>query len=154
MDKVNLICLTDGEPNSKFSNYYNGTNEDGKQLQYGRLSFRLADHVIFDDPISRKKYDLIHIMKKDQASGNWRDTQETQVVFLLDLLKDRYGVNCIGIFLNSGNTVARRLLEKYVGGSATIGKPIRKFDKGYAKMDLRLSIMRVGMSTTSCPPAK
>ena len=115
LDKVNLICLTDGEPNSKFSNFYNGTNEDGRQLQYGRLSFRLADHVIFDDPISRKKYDLIHIMKKDQSSGNWRDTQETQVVFLLDLLKDRYGVNCIGIFLNSGNTVARRLLEKYVG---------------------------------------
>ena len=133
LDKVNLICLTDGEPNSKFSNYYNGTNEDGRQLQYGRLSFRLADHVIFDDPISRKKYDLIHIMKKDQASGNWRDTQETQVVFLLDLLKDRYGVNCIGIFLNSGNTVARRLLEKYVGWFSYNREAHQKIRQGLRK---------------------
>ena len=133
LDKVNLICLTDGEPNSKFSNYYNGTNDEGQQLQYGRLSFRLADHVIFDDPISRKKYDLIHIMKKDQGSGNWRDTQETQVVFLLDLLKDRYGVNCIGIFLNSGNTVARRLLEKYVGWFSYNKETHQKIRQGLRK---------------------
>ena len=133
LDKVNLICLTDGEPNSKFSNYYNGTNEDGKQLQYGRLSFRLADHVIFDDPISRKKYDLIHIMKKDQGSGNWRDTQETQVVFLLDLLKDRYDVNCIGIFLHCGTSVARRMLEKYVGWFSYNREAHQKIRQGLRK---------------------
>ena len=133
LDKVNLICLTDGDPNSKFDSYYNGTNEEGKQIRYGRLSFRLADHVIFDDPISRKKYDLIHIMKKDQGSGNWRDTQETQVVFLLDLLKDRYGVNCIGIFLNSGNTVARRMLEKYVGWFSYNKETHQKIRQGLRK---------------------
>ena len=115
LDKVNLICLTDGLPNSKFDGYHNGYDEDNKELRHGRLSFRLADHVIFDDPQSRKKYDLIEIMKREQSTGNWRDTQETQVVFLLDLLKDRYGVNCIGIFLSSDKSVPRRLMEKYLG---------------------------------------
>jgi hypothetical protein len=115
LDKVNLICLTDGLPNSKFDGYHNGYDEDNKELRHGRLSFRLADHVIFDDPQSRKKYDLIEIMKREQSTGNWRDTQETQVVFLLDLLKDRYGVNCIGIFLSSDKSVPRRLIEKYLG---------------------------------------
>ena len=115
LDKVNLICLTDGLPNSKFDCYFNGYNEEGKTLRPGRLSFRLADHVIFDDPQSRKKYDLIDIMKREQKSGNWRTREETQVVFLLELLKDRYGVNCIGIFLNKDKSVPRRLIEKYLG---------------------------------------
>ena len=38
--------------------------------------------------------------------------------------------------------------------ASTIKKPIRKSVKGYAKMDLQLSVMRVGMSTTLCPLAK
>ena len=133
LDKVNLICLTDGEPNSTFDGYYTGTNDEGRVLGGGRISWRLADHVVFDDPQSRRKYDLLAIMKRDQKSGCYRDKVETQVVFLLDLLKDRYGVNCIGMFLDHGKSVARRKLEKYVGWYSMNKETHQKIRQGLRK---------------------
>ena len=36
-------------------------------------------------------------------------------MFLLALLKDRYGINNVGIFLDSAARIQRRTLEKYLG---------------------------------------
>ena len=44
--------------------------------------------------------------------GDWA---EKQVQFLLKLMKDKYGINTIGIFLVDGKTVNRGILEKYLG---------------------------------------
>ena len=111
LDKVNLICLTDGEPNSKFERC-----EDPTGSGYGKhLSFRLADHLIFDDPMSRRKYDVVQIMNRDKGTGCYRNVYQAQVIFLCDLLRDRFGVNCIGMFLNGDKTVRAKELEKYFG---------------------------------------
>ena len=111
LDKVNLICLTDGEPNSQFSHCEDPTAVAASK----HLSFRLSDHVIFDDPMSRRKYDLIEIMNRDKGTGCYRNTYEMQVIFMCDLLRDRFGVNCIGMFLNGQNSVRAKELEKYYG---------------------------------------
>ena len=40
---------------------------------------------------------------------------EEQCAFLLRLLKDRYDINNVGIYLDNGRRVDRRTLEKYLG---------------------------------------
>ena len=54
-------------------------------------------------------------MNLDKGSGCYRNVYQAQVIFLCDLLRDRFGVNCIGMFLNGDQTVRAKELEKYFG---------------------------------------
>ena len=112
LDKVNLITLTDGEPNSQLENIINSTEEDTRR---GHISWRTADKVIYEDPTTRKQYDVTEYMGRADRNIPWRHKGEAQAAFLLDLLKDRYGINNVGIYLDSSRRVDRRTLEKYLG---------------------------------------
>ncbi len=113
LDKVNFICLTDGEANSGFTNYVDDYTEDTSGLSH--LRTRRTD-ILYQDPQTRKTYNITHSPKQPHGMmryyGAWA---EKQVQFLLRLLKDKYGINTMGIFLVSGNTVNRSVLEKYLG---------------------------------------
>jgi len=109
LDKVNLITLTDGDPNSELQTIYRG------EEHAGNISWGVADKVIYEDPISRKHYNISEFMGRDNRDMMWVRKGEAQCRFLLTLLKDRYGINNVGIFLNSGGRIQRRTLERYLG---------------------------------------
>ncbi len=114
LDKVNFICLTDGEANSSFTSVKNAHDPDLEKPAHRCVtpipSSGRAD-VLFDDPKSRKTYHVNNVRK-----NAWRIYDgEEQCLFLLNLLKDRYDINTIGIFLDSGRTIGRGQLEKYLG---------------------------------------
>ena len=110
LDKVNLITLTDGEPNSELQQIYKGTD-----VHPGHISWGMADKVIYEDPISRKHYNVSEFMGRGSRDAPWIRKGEAQCVFLLTLLKDRYDINNVGIFLSNGPRVSRSILEKYLG---------------------------------------
>lgn len=114
LDKVNFICLTDGEANSSFTSVKNEHDPDLEKPAHRCVtpipSSGRAD-VIFDDPKSRKTY---HVNNVRQNTWRIYDGEE-QTLFLLNLLKDRYDINTIGIFLDSGKSIDRHQLEKYLG---------------------------------------
>jgi len=109
LDKVNLITLTDGEPNSELGSIYRG--ED----RAGGISWGIADKVIYEDPVSRKHYNISDFLGRKGRDTMWVRKGEAQCTFLLTLLKDRYGINNVGIFLDSGARINRRTLERYIG---------------------------------------
>ena len=111
LDKVNFICMTDGEANSSFSEYVDDYRTDDER---GRspISSRKTD-TMYQDPQTRKTYNITKSRKPlRRFYGDWA---EKQVQFLLKLMKDKYGINTIGIFLVAGKTVNRSVLEKYLG---------------------------------------
>jgi len=114
LDKVNFICLTDGEANSSFGsirNDYDVDLEKDHRRAYTPIPSSYKVDVIFDDPKTRKTYHVNNPGRK-----NLRMYQgEEQCAFLLRLLKDRYDINTIGIFLDSNPSLGRGLLEKYLG---------------------------------------
>ena len=113
LDKVNFICLTDGEANSSWDHVHNAYDPemDGERFKgYTRIPNRAQ--VLFDDPKTRKTYDV------NAARNNnlrWSYGGSNQVIFLLTILKDRYDINTIGIFLTSERGLPRSLLEQYLG---------------------------------------
>ena len=113
LDKVNFICLTDGEANSSFDsvlNEYEVELDSAKHKGYDRIPGRAQ--VLFDDPRTRKTYD---VNQSKDSILRYHYTGTNQVIFLLNVLKDRYDINTIGIFLCSERGVPRRLLEQYLG---------------------------------------
>jgi len=114
LDKVNFICLTDGEANSSFGsirNDYDADLEKDDRRAYTPIPSSYKVDVIFDDPKSRKTY---HVNNPSRRNLRMYDGEE-QCAFLLRLLKDRYDINTIGIFLDSNRSLGRGLLEKYLG---------------------------------------
>jgi hypothetical protein len=108
LDKVNFICLTDGEGNSSMSKIYDPYRSDD-HLPYRPLSYR--DNMIFEDPMTRKTYDL----RNKAMKFRMRHTDE-QAIFLTKILKERFNVNTIGIYLDSSSkSLNRTLLDKYLG---------------------------------------
>ena len=110
LDKVNFISLTDGEANSSFSEYVDHYREDERNTS--GLYMRNTD-VLYQDPVTRKTYNITK--SKKPMTRYYGDWAEKQVQFLLALMKDKYGINTIGIFLTAGNNVSRNILEKYLG---------------------------------------
>ena len=110
LDKVNLITLTDGDPNSELQTIYRGKDE-----RPGKISWGIADKVIYEDPVSRKHYNVSEFMGRGDRNTMWVRKGEAQCKFLLTLLKDRYGINNVGIYLSSGARIQRRELERYIG---------------------------------------
>ena len=112
LDKVNFICLTDGEANTSFGEYVNDykTIEDTRPTSM--IPHRRTD-CMYQDPATRKTYNISKSTKPMyRFYGDWA---EKQVQFLLKLMKDKYGVNTIGIFLVAGRNVNKSVLEKYLG---------------------------------------
>jgi hypothetical protein len=112
LDKVNFICLTDGEANSGFTHQVDHYTEDDSGLS--ALSMRRTD-ILFQDPQTRKTYNMTKTNNKVPLMRYYGAWAEKQVQFFLKLLKDRYGINTMGIFLVAGNNVNRNVLEKYLG---------------------------------------
>ena len=113
LDKVNFICLTDGEANSSFDsvlNEYEDELDSAKHKGYNRIPNRAQ--VLFDDPRTRKTYD---VNQSQDSVLRYHYNGANQVIFLLNVLKDRYDINTIGIFLCSERGVPRGLLEQYLG---------------------------------------
>jgi len=109
LDKVNFICLTDGEANSSIGSFYNEFNVDIDDKRDYTLGNSRHDWI-FEDPQTRKQWNV-------HKNGNWRHYNgEEEYRWLVQLLKHRYGINTIGIFLDSGNRgLSRSNLEKYLG---------------------------------------
>ena len=107
LDKVNFICLTDGEGNSSMSKIFDPYREEG----HGFKSISYRDNLIFEDPMTRKTYDL----RNSQMRFRMRAGDE-QAVFLAKILKERYNISTIGIYLDSSSkSLGRHLLDKYLG---------------------------------------
>ena len=126
LHKTNLMVLTDGDANTGWDGvlrYNDAGLFAGRMDGYGMQS-------IYQDPVTRKTYNLKDISKY------WTYKYQRQVVFLLRILRDRYGINTIGIFLDSssqGKTVKRKLLETHLGwysmnkeAHATVRKGVKK----------------------------
>ena len=109
LDIVNLVTLTDGEPNTAMTSVYNG-----EDVSYTRITgYGMEPH--FQDPITRKTYNLY---KDFQKKGLYLRDGQQECALLYTLLKDRYGINNIGIYLdaNSGTkTIKRATLERFLG---------------------------------------
>ena len=113
LDKVNFICLTDGQTNSSFdcvSNEYESELDSEKHRGYETIP--CWGQVLFDDPRTRKTYD---VLQSRDAVLKYLYKGMNQVIFLLNLLKDRNDINTIGIFLSTDRSLPRRLLEDYLG---------------------------------------
>ena len=107
LDVVNLITLTDGEGNSSMDMVYNGIDvPKSKMSGYGVKP-------TFQDPKTRRVYDI----EKFESKGMFSRLSEKEVSFLYQLLKDRYGINNIGIFLDGSakKTISKATLERFLG---------------------------------------
>jgi hypothetical protein len=109
LDKVNFICLTDGDPNSSINAFYNEFKEDLDDTRCWTTASTKSDWI-FDDPQTRRQWNV-------HKNASWRQYNgEEEYRWLVRLLKHRYGINTIGIFLDSGNRgLSRNALEKYLG---------------------------------------
>ena len=103
LDKLNLITLTDGNANSNFGDRYSGDPEHPTD------PLRHGTDIIYVDPFTGKNYMLIE-------NGRYiRFWAEQQTDLLLRVLKDRFDINTIGIYVDNENRVSRKVLEKYLG---------------------------------------
>jgi hypothetical protein len=108
LHKTNLMVLTDGDANTGWDSVMR-YGEQG--LHAGRMD-GFGMQSIYADPYTRKTYNL-----KDMTKY-WTHKYQRQVIFLLRILRDRYGINTIGIFLDTqshGKSVKRKLLETHLG---------------------------------------
>jgi len=110
IDVMNLITLTDGQGNNSFDCIYM-LDEDGNESYTGRR-FRKARLA---DPITRKEYNLENENSQYERYYHDGPTQERAV---MHLLKDRYDLNIVGLFIDSeshGKSVRTRVLEDFIG---------------------------------------
>ena len=124
LHRTNFICLTDGEANTGWESVYSPAGHKG-----GRLD-GYAVKGVFNDPLTRKVYHM------DKLADYWARRYERQVVLLIRLLRDRYGVNTIGIFLDNqskGRSVRRKVLEHYLGWFSTNKEAHAKVRAGIKK---------------------
>ena len=108
LHKTNLMVLTDGDANTGWEGVMR-YNEAG--LHSGRMD-GYGMQAVYNDPYTRKTYHM-----KDMTKY-WTYKYQKQVIFLLRVMRDRYGINTIGIFLDSsshGKSVKRKLLESHLG---------------------------------------
>ena len=107
LDICNLIVLTDGEGNNSFGSINDIEGYEGN----------VSDNVDcrLEDPVTKKQYRL-----KDYGHRNSKYIEKTllQERAVLALLKDRYNVNIIGLYLDghsNGKTVRQSTLEMFLG---------------------------------------
>jgi len=134
---VNFICLTDGEGNTYFGSTYDAYNPTGRHNP-----FRFRTNLVYEDPKSRKTFTLNP--KSRRTGARFQNAADQQSSFLVGLLKDRFGINSIGIFLDGWNrTVRRGTLEKYLGWISQNREEHKKVRK-QARIDGFCTVTNVG----------
>ena len=109
LDVVNFITLTDGEPNTSMQHVYNGEEVASSRI----TGYGMEPH--FQDPLTRKTYNLYKDFRK---KGLYLRDGQQECALLYTLLKDRYGINNIGIYMDgdsNAKTIKRRTLESFLG---------------------------------------
>ena len=118
LDKTSLIVLTDGDGNTKMSKVI--VDEDDEEIindplrrGYMSCSSYRNNCAILEDPLTRKTYKL------EELTQGWRNSDEKlQERAVLTLLKDRYNLNVIGIFLDNesnGRSLRVSTLNGFLG---------------------------------------
>ena len=105
LDICNLIVLTDGEGNTSMNAVYNMEGFEGR-IRSGRKE------LILEDEKTKMSYPL-----NDMADYRMQDSK-LQERAVLSLLKDRHGINIVGIFLDAasrGKRILQRTLEDFIG---------------------------------------
>jgi hypothetical protein len=110
LDITNLIVLTDGEGNSSFR-YITGMEGYGSSLRMGR-----HHDCRMEDPLTKKVYRFNDMFSTHERHyGYGAETTASQRA-ILNLLKDRYNINIVGIFLDGGsNRISQRTLDGFLG---------------------------------------
>jgi len=134
LDVVNLITLTDGQGNSHMDHVFTGEKYGSKMSGY-------AVKPMYVDPVTRKQYNI----EKFGIPGHWSRMGEKQVAFLYTLLKDRYGINNIGIYLDGSarNNVSRKTLEQFLGWFSNNREKFQKV-RAAAKKDGFCTVKAIG----------
>ena len=118
LDKTSLIVLTDGDGNTKMSKVIvdeddDEINNDPIRRGYMSCSSYRNNVSILEDPLTRKTYKL------DDMNQGWRNSDEKkQERAVLTLLKDRYNLSTIGIFLDNeskGRSLRQSTLNGFIG---------------------------------------
>ena len=110
LDITNLIVLTDGQGNSSFCDIV-GLEGYGSSLRMGR-----HHDCRMEDPLTKKVYKLNDMFASHERHYGYGAETTVQERAILSLLKDRYGINIVGIFLDGdGNRITQRTLEGFLG---------------------------------------
>ena len=110
LDVTNLIVLTDGEGNSRYDSVY-GIEGYGSSLSMSRYH-----DTRMEDPMTKKVYKLKDMFNKHENWNGYGVEVLGSQRAIMSQLRDRYGINIIGIFLDgSGHRVSQRDLERYLG---------------------------------------
>ena len=110
LDVTNLIVLTDGDGNSSYDGIH-GIEGYGSSLGMSRYH-----DTRMEDPLTKKVYKLKDMFHKYESWNGYGVQVLGQQRAIMSQLRDRYGINIIGIFLDgSGHRVSQRDLEKYLG---------------------------------------
>ena len=135
LDVVNLITLTDGDGNSSFSCRYKAEGTPSGKILRG-----YAVQPVFFDPKTYREYKI-----KDckYPHNDYVRNEQMQEIFLLKLLKDRYGINLIGIYLEASNTIQRSTLEKYLGWYS-VNKELFKKHRNLGRKEGFITLKDVG----------
>ena len=147
LDVVNMITLTDGGGNSYFDYVYAG---EGEHIRSGKLT-GYGVKPVYVDPVTRKQY---NIEKMGLNKGMFSRMAEKQTAFLYTLLKDRYGINNIGIYLDgqARNTVSRKTLEQFLGWYNSNREKYQKV-RASAKKDGFCTVKAIGFDEYYIIPA-
>ena len=145
LDVVNMITLTDGGGNSYFDYVYAG---EGEHIKSGKLT-GYGVKPVYVDPVTRKQYNI-----EKMGIGMYSRMAEKQTAFLYTLLKDRYGINNIGIYLDgmAKNTVSRRTLEQFLGWFNSNREKFQKV-RASAKKDGFCTVKAIGFDEYYIIPA-
>ena len=146
LHKTNLMVLTDGDANTGWDSVMR-YGEQG--LHSGRMD-GFGMQAIYADPYTRKTYNL-----KDMTKY-WTYKYQRQVIFLLRIMRDRYGINTIGVFLDTsshGKSVKRKLLETHLGWYSMNKEAHMKVRKGVKKDGFATIIDSAGYNEYYIVPA-
>ena len=110
LDITNLIVLTDGEGNSRYNSIH-GVEGYGSSLKMGRYH-----DCRMEDPITKKVYKLNDMFSKNLRIFGYGAEVRAEERAVMHQLRDRYGINIIGIFLNGeSNRISQRTFEDFLG---------------------------------------
>tara|TARA_B110001454_G_scaffold154731_1_gene144066 strand:- start:1599 stop:3878 length:2280 start_codon:yes stop_codon:yes gene_type:complete len=136
LDVTNLIVLTDGEGNSRYDSVH-GLEGYGSSLSMSRYH-----DTRMEDPMTKKVYKLKDMFNKHENWNGYGVEVLGSQRAIMAQLRDRYGINIIGIFLDgSGNRVSQRDLEKYLGWKQYNPK---------AHKEARVEIRKSGVAPLPC----
>ena len=110
LDVTNLIVLTDGDGNSSYDGIH---GVDGYGSSLGMSHYH---DTRMEDPLTKKVYKLKDMFHKYENWNGYGVQVLGQQRAIMTQLRDRYGINIVGIFLDgSGHRVSQRDLERYLG---------------------------------------